>query len=481
MAETQLHNEQTLRQEQTMSARQLQSLSLLHAPIQELRQAVDAILAENPVLEAAPPTAEIPAGDPLSHPDPEEPAADGASGDDDDWMTRMLSDAEGWSGDPAPAEEAADRQDRRDYFFQSLSKEESAQQLWLDELAVAPVSPRIRAIAEMVIGSLDENGYLRTPAADLAMAADADMEEVAQAIRLVQSFDPPGIAASTPAECLRLQLERQGETDPVLYELVDHHLEEIAANRLPALARQLGLSIEELNERIARIRTLNPFPAAGLNSAPPVYVAPEAEIVRGEDGNYHIRPGEEAVRLHIPERYLRMASDKSLSAEDHEYLRAKLESARNLIRALALRDTTIRRIAEVIAERQKGFFDNGIEALKPLTLRDVAQELDLHETTVSRAIAGKYLQTPRGLLPFKYFFSSGVRGDDGERLSSRSVMERIRKLVAAEDPADPLSDDRIAELLNREGCEVARRTVAKYRESLGIPSTRQRRRYGKRA
>ncbi|MBQ4106991.1 MAG: RNA polymerase factor sigma-54 [Lentisphaeria bacterium] len=477
MANTDIRHAQTLRQEQTMSARQLQSLSLLHTPRQELRQVVEQMLAENPVLEITSPPAEIPAGDPLSQPDPDDDDyTNETSGDDDDWVNRVISDADDWHDSPGDLPDI-DRQRGRDYLFQSLSEEESAQQQWLDELAMTEAPPRIRTIAEMVIGSLDENGYLRTPAADLAMAADADMDEVFQAIRLVQSFDPPGIAAATPAECLRLQLERQGETDPVLYELIDHHLETIAANRLPALARQLGLTVDELNTRIDRIRQLNPFPAAGMNHTPPVYVTPEVEIIRDADGNWQLAPGQSDIRLHIPEHYLRMAADKTLSAEDHEYLRAKLESARNLIQALAMRDTTIRRIAAVIAAEQQAFFSTGVEALKPLTLRRVAEQLDLHETTVSRAIANKYLQTPQGLLPFKYFFSSGYHNEDGESLSSRSVMERIRKMIAAEDPADPLSDDRIAELLNRDGCDVARRTVAKYREKLGIPSTRKRRHY----
>ena len=204
-------------------------------------------------------------------------------------------------------------------------------------------------------------------------------------------------------------------------------------------------------------------------------MVPEAEIVQQEDGSYGVIPGERHIRLRIPARYMEMLEDNTLSPEDREYIRQKIDNAREWIRSLEMRESTIRRIAGVIASEQKDFFDNGPEFLRPMTMRQAAVMLDLHETTVSRAVAGKYVQTPRGILEFRYFFSTGYAGADGEAVSSRSIQERIRKLVAGEDPAHPLSDEALSKALAEEGFQVARRTVAKYRDQLHIPGTSLRR------
>ena len=339
--------------------------------------------------------------------------------------------------------------------------------------------PRIREIAESVIGSIDDGGYLRTPRADLAMACDASMEEVDAAVALVQSFDPPGIGAATPAECLRLQLLRRGNADPVLLDLVDHYLEDVSENRLPRVAKALNISLEELQQYLTELRNLSPYPGAVLSPAHAAYIAPEAEIVPDPErkGYFRVLPGERPVRLYIPERYWKMLEDPALSAADRAYIKEKIAAAQELMRALDQRDTTIRRIAGVIAEEQREFFLHGVEFLRPMTLREVGDTLELHEATVSRAIAGKYLQTPKGLLEFRYFFSCGYREDGGNALSSRAVLEKIRKIVQREDPAKPFSDGKIAELLQADGVSIARRTVAKYRESLGIAPASQRKIY----
>ncbi|MBO5762480.1 MAG: RNA polymerase factor sigma-54 [Lentisphaeria bacterium] len=463
MAENFLIQDQTLRQEQTLSARQMQSLTLLHTPILELRETVSTLAAANPVLEMDAPAAEISAGDPLSQTD----FTDRDDGDDAA-LNELYEQSEAWGEGLLLAEPGAGT--GREHFFQSLTEAASLQQILLEELQMCSASPRIREIAESVIGSLDDGGYLRTPRADLAMACDGSMEEVEEAVALVQSFDPPGIGASTPAECLRLQLLRRGNADPVLLEIVDHHLEDVGENRLPRVAKALHISLEDLQRYLAELRTLSPYPGAVLSPAHAAYIAPEAEIIADpeREGYFKVVPGDRPVRLYIPERYWKMLEDPALSAEDRNYVKEKIAAAQELMRALDQRESTIRRIAGVIAEEQREFFLHGVEALRPMTLREVGAMLDLHEATVSRAAAGKYVQTPKGLFEFRYFFSGGYREEDGNAISSRAVLEKIRKIVQGEDPAKPFSDSKIAELLQADGVSIARRTVAKYRESLEI-------------
>lgn len=465
-----LTQKQSLRQEQTISARQLQSLELLHAPILELQEQLAQELAANPVLEVENVAQEITVGDPLgggNEPDP--------VGDEDD-MSALYSAGDEWHDElPLPGEQSFGDAEGREHFFNSLTSEQSMADLLLEELRMADTDPMTAKVAELIIGSLDERGFLQTHPADIAMALDVSMEEVEQALMLVQSFDPPGIGARSLQECLRLQLERRGENDPRLMELIERHLEDLARNRLPQVAREMKISVPELDGLLARLRTLNPSPGSVYAQPDGEFVSPEVTIEREAGGRYVVAPASHLPRLHIPERYFRMLEDQSLSAEDRTYIREKIAAARELIRSLELRNTTIRRIAALIAEGQHDFLENGVEFLKPMTMRQAADKLELHETTVSRAIAGKYVQTPRGIFAFRYFFTGGFVTNEGTAVSSRSVQERIRQLVAEEDSAKPLSDEKISKLLAAEGIELARRTVAKYRDELGIPGTSMRR------
>ena len=472
--ENSLKHLQTQRQEQQLSARQMQSLELLQKPLPALLKELQAELERNPVLEADISGMEILAGDPLSTPDPGD-RGENLSGDDDVPDTND----ESWQDElPVPPELPTGGNDPQDVMFRTLSGEKTLEQQLLDELAVSGASGKLRDLAELVIGSIDHTGYLRTPPADLAMAADASLEEVMEAVKLVQSFEPAGVGAFTPEECLLLQIERRKNTDPRLAELVRSHLDNIARNKLPQIASAMHITMAELQDLLKELRKLSPYPGSVLAPEHAPYVAPEAEIVALENGSYGVVPGERYIRLRIPARYNDMREDTTLSDEDREYIRDKIEIARELIRALEMRGSTICRIAGVIASEQKDFFDNGPESLRPMTMQQVAERLDLHETTISRAVAGKYVQTPRGVLEFRYFFSTGYESSGGEAVSSRSIQERIRKLIADEDPAKPLSDEAIAKLLAEAGFTVARRTVAKYRDLMHIPGASGRRRHG---
>lgn len=465
----------TLRQEQQLSTRQLQSLELLNLPALELEDRLLQELAANPVLEEAPPDGQ----EEIDLTTSSTADSDAPEKEDEATLDEHAADSDEWQDElPVPeGDHETDSGELRDYLLNSIAAAPSLQTQLLDELAVADTDPRTRLLAEQVIGSIDDSGYLRTPAADIAMAADADLTEVERAIRLVQSFDPPGVGCRDLAECLKLQLERTGKLTPLLREILDHHLEDIARNRMPQLAKTLHITPEELSANLAELRKLNPHPGAGFAPTASEFVVPEAEIIRTEDGYAAIPRRGTMPRLFLAERYLKMLENPDLTSEERSYLREKLQQAREFMHALELRQSTILRIAEVLARTQRDFLDHGVEALHPLTMRQVGEELQLHETTISRAVANKYIQTPRGIFPFRYFFSSGFAAENGEELSNRAVMEKIRELVDAEDPAKPLSDDKIASLLKQSGITVARRTVAKYREAINIPASNLRKKH----
>ena len=326
---------------------------------------------------------------------------------------------------------------------------------------------------------LDDSGYLTTPLADLAMSCDADLEELEAALHYVQSLDPAGVGARSLGECLRLQLERSGRLTPLLAAVLDNGLDDVARNRLPALAHRLRVPLDELKAALEELRRLDPAPGRRLTTTTAECIRPEVEIRRGDHGFEAVPLDDRERRLIINPVYRELLDTADLAAADRSYLREKLQRAREFIQALEQRRSTILRLAEVIASEQGPFMEHGVEALRPMTMKQAAARLGVHETTVSRAAAEKYILTPQGIFPFKFFFSGKVAaaGTDAGELSNRAVMERIRELIAAEDPKHPLSDEKIAAALTAGGVAIARRTVAKYRESMKIPPTNLRRRH----
>ena len=461
----------TLRQEQQLSARQLQSLELLNLPALELEERLTQELAANPLLEAEVQSepVELPA-------QPEAPEKE-----DESTLDERAVENEEWADElpmPPGTGEAGFTNEENDFMLNSLSDAPTLQEQLFSELATCDATPEVRRLAEEIIGSIDDTGYFRSTPADLAMSENAELADAEAALKLVQSFDPPGVGCRDLAECLKLQLERSGELTPLYREILDHHLEEIARNHLPQLARTLRISLEELNRCLARLRRLNPYPGSALAPEHADFVMPEVSIVRGADGEYEVAPRRNGMpRLFLAERYLKLLETPDLPAADKAYLRDKLQQARELMRALDLRQSTIVRIAGVIVATQRDFLDNGVAALKPLTMKQAGEMLELHETTVSRAVANKYVETPQGIFPFKFFFTAGFTGEDGTAVSNRAVMEKIKELIDKENPAKPLSDEQLAQMLKAGGLAVARRTVAKYREGMNIPSSSLRRKH----
>ena len=491
-----------LRQEQILAPQQIQSLEILMAPMMELEERIAQEMEANPILELEAPTPDepheseesfeehdlsddIPSGEikeALGRLDAfEEHEHNNRAEGSDEELTQLIQLAENWQNaiplinQRGGTEEEDD--ERRQRLFDSIVEEPSLQEQLLEQIRLAEKDGEITKVAEMIIGSIDESGYLRSNLADLATAAEVDLHEAEAALALVQSFDPPGIGARDLRECLLLQLERQGRGKSKLARLVRNHLEEIARNKLPQVAKRMEMSLDELNKLVEELKTLNPHPGAAMAPNNPIYVIPEVFVERVGD-EFRIVPNDDSVpHLRISNLYLKLLEDPKVPDETKSYIKSKLSSGKMLIKSLEQRQSTIRRIAEVLVSTQYDFLDKGVEYLKPLTMQQVADKLDLHETTISRAIANKYIQTPIGLFEFKYFFTGGYQSSGGEEISSRSVKEMIRDIIAHEEPDNPISDSKIGEMLKERGLDVARRTVAKYREELGIQSSHLRKAY----
>ena len=465
-------------QTQTLAPQQLASLSLLSLPVMELETRIAEEMSRNPVLEfdESEPEPADPDDFPVDDSFGEENSigngelADSNREDYEEYLDRMLD-----SGEPDTDSDAAEK--KRQFMFDSIAAETSLQEAMLEQLRFADVSPAVRSCAEYVIGSLDENGWFRGTLPDAAQAAGSSLQEAEQALTLVQSFDPPGIAARDLKECLLLQAARSSGNSPALETLIRDHLDELAHNKLPQIASEMELSIGELNRLIAELRKFTPHPGKVLDRSSEPYIVPEVTVVPDGDDFKLIENEPPYGRLSISKNYQKMLENPMLAAGDKAYLRSKIDSGKALLHSLEQRKTTIRRIAELIVNAQYDFMKYGPRALKPMTMRQAADKLGLHETTVSRAVSGKYMLTPVGLFEFKYFFSGGFQSEEGEEVSALAIKNMIRDLVNAEDPAHPLSDSKLSNLLAEKGFEVARRTIAKYREELGISSSQLRKVY----
>ncbi len=477
---------QSLEQTHILSPQHLQALKALQAPVLELSGSFADILAENPLITTADDDAdgedELPAQDdiPVQDDVPVE-SLDENRLDYDEELARILEDDDDWAsvrqedGEDAPDSEA---EKRREYMFNSVVQEVSLQENLMEQLSTEDCTPEVRRAAEEVIGNIDDDGFFRSVPAEIAQAVPCTLETAEAALRLVQTFDPPGIGASSLPECLLIQLDRAGKKTDRMTEFVTRHLDDLEHNRLPKIAKEMGVTVPEVKEMAEELRrTCDPRPAASLVQSRTEYCPVEVTIERSGD-EFKVRPNREyEPRFLIPNRYLKMLDDPLTDQETRDYILKNLKSLMEIRKALADRESTIVRIARVIADQQYDFFDKGPECLRPMTMRDVADRLGIHETTVSRAIANKYMSTPAGTFKFRDFFTGGYQNTDGEDVSSSAVKEYIREAVKNENPAHPLSDQKIAEDLKKKGLDVARRTVAKYREELGIPSSQGRKQY----
>ncbi|MDR3175846.1 MAG: RNA polymerase factor sigma-54 [Desulfovibrio sp.] len=330
-------------------------------------------------------------------------------------------------------------------------------------------------IGEAIIGNLSSSGYLQASIQDLAALAGATVEKTEKVLAAVQRFDPVGVAARTPQECLLIQLENlHYDRDPVLVSLVTEHLEDLEAKRYKTILRKFKLTLEDLKEYLDIIQGLDPMPGASFGGSEPTYISPDVYVYRMDDDFIIVLNEDGLPRLQLSSLY--PDSIKTASIADREYYQEKKHAAEWLIKSLFQRQRTLYKVMESIVRFQKDFFLNGISCLKPLILKDIADDINMHESTISRITSNKYAATPYGTFELKFFFNSSLSLDDGTEVGSESVKSLIKRYIAAEDPKAPMSDEYIGELLKEElKVSIARRTVAKYRTALGIPSSSKRR------
>ncbi len=338
------------------------------------------------------------------------------------------------------------------------------------------------AIAEFLVGSIDDSGWLATSIEDVAEAIGRSIEDVEKVLLVVQALEPAGVGARSLRECLLIQLEARAEKDTLPWRIIHDHFDHLVNRRFPEISRQLKCTAEEVQAAADVIATLNPRPGLLVSSEEPRYVTPDLLVDRVDEEYIVVLNDRHLPRLRISTAYEGVLRDKKKSemnsdeTKTREYIQGKLNSARWLIQTIEQRRKTMIKVMSCIIREQRDFFDKGIAFLRPLTLQQVARQIDMHESTVSRVCSGKYVQTPRGVFELKFFFSSGLETDAGEDVSARAAKNTIKTLIDEEDKRNPLSDDAIAKKLHENGLRIARRTVAKYREQLNVLPARFRRR-----
>jgi RNA polymerase sigma-54 factor len=482
-----------LRQSQSlvMTPQLQQAIKLLQLSNMELAAYVEAELEQNPLLErdetgtdAAPAEAAEAASETVE-PGGAEPSADPAGAEaaaaveSENWAEGEFDD-DGERVDPSPwklgnGRSDFDGDDRS--VAETVSREKSLREHLTEQLNVDIANPGDRVIALQLVDLLDERGYLSGSIDDVAALLGCPRERVEAVLAQVQRFDPPGIFARDLAECLALQLAERDRLDPAMRALLDN-LPLLAKRDVAALKRICGVDDEDLAEMVAEIKALNPRPASQFDHEMAQPITPDILMRPQQGGGWIVELNADTLpRVLVNQRYYTKVNRDGLSKNDREYLAERFQAANWLVKSLHQRATTILRVASEIVRQQEAFFRHGVSQLRPLILRDIAAAIEMHESTVSRVTTNKYMATPRGLYELKYFFTSAIASSaGGEAHSAEAVRFRIKALIDAETPQEILSDDRIVEILKRQGVDIARRTVAKYREAMRIPSSVQRKR-----
>lgn len=359
-------------------------------------------------------------------------------------------------------------------FEQFLTRSESLMEHLEFQINLLQISEILEEAAICIVGNLDENGRLNATNEEIGDMCGCSSELVEKARQIVMRLDPVGCGARDVNECLVIQLEQCGEGESLAVELVKNHLTDLQAHRLPHLAKETGLEINVLREEIEKIKQLEPYPGRRYSSEEPVFVAPEVYIEKIDEDYIIYFTDDGSPRLRISHTYQKMLDQNGTSKETKDFIKDKVRSAVDLLRNIEHRRQTIYRVVECIVKRQTDFLDKGVSHIKPMMLKDVAEDIGMHLSTISRVVNRKYAHTPQGVIELRRFFSEGMLNEDGEEVSTRIVKLRIKKLIEEEDSRKPITDDDIAKILSKEGIKLSRRTVAKYRDQLQIPGSRER-------
>lgn len=431
-----------------------QAIKLLQLSKLELVEAIELEMKENPILEIR---------DEEVRPEPEE------TQDDKKEMQELL-DRYSPSEDYFPGEEkeAPDYENmvRKTYNLRDHLR-------W--QIGLSDFDPRERVVAEWIIENIDDNGYLVCSLDEIARDSGFSLEALEPVLRKVQKLDPAGAGARDLKECILIQYELSGQKDPVFYTVVSSHFDLIQRNNLKGIAKATGFSIKKIKEILERIKSFDPKPGRNFSDEFISYIVPDVYVAKGEEGYEIALNNDDIPELRMSRYYLGLATDRKVSGETKRYIKNKMKQAEWFIKSIQQRQRTLFLVAESIVNFQMEFFDKGLRSLKPLILKDVAQDVGVHESTVSRITTSKYMSTPHGVYEMKFFFPTSINTGDGDSLSTNVVMDLIAELVKKEDKKKPLTDDEIARTLKSlHDINIARRTVAKYREILNIRSSRER-------
>ena len=476
-----------LKQELKINPRLYQAMDLLYMPLLDLQQHLKQELLNNPFLEMVEPEEE----EEEEGADAEEAPAqeeEKAPNDEIDWEGILL--------DGFDAGGRREEHEEKEYYEPVTVDTRDLSDHLRDQIALLDLDPRQMLLAEEFIGNINEDGYLACPVEDIRLSindvvlkaaeeADRDPDEVpvytedeaARMLETVQGLDPAGVGARDLRECLMLQLRDAGLEQSVPFRLVRDCFDELINHRWSEISKRFGISPSDVQKAADEIAKLDPKPGLVYSDASDNYIIPDL-VVEKIDGKYHVFLNDANLpRLKLSRAYQEIARDKKkFDGENKEFISNKLNSANWMIQAIEQRRQTMLKVMNYIVERQRDFFEKGVQYLKPLTLREVAEVISMHESTVSRVTNEKFVQTPRGVLPLKFFFSSGLSTTGGEDVSARGIKDQIQKLVENEDPKHPLTDQAIVNILKESGVQIARRTVAKYRDQLGVLSARMRKR-----
>jgi RNA polymerase sigma-54 factor len=452
----------SLKQEQTINPRLYQAMDLLYMPLLDLQQYLKQELVVNPFLEM------VENQDVLDNEPNEE--AEPTDEEEIDWEKILLDGFDdGYRSNPQEVFEFHEKVPVTSItLYDHLLRE-----LYLQKFTI-----REQEIGEEIVGNINEDGYLTCDVPEIAKSVSASEEEVEAVLKVIQDFEPTGVGARNLQECMLLQLKEQEGTESPAYMIVRDFFEQLSQHKWNEIAQQTGMTVKEVQDQSDRIAALEPKPGRIFSSVEDQYVIPDI-IVEKKDGDYVIYLNDGNLpRLKRSSSYYEVARDKkSFKGETKKFILDKMSSANWLIQAIEQRRQTMLKVMGYIVDRQREFFDKGISYLKPLTLREVAETIDMHESTVSRVTNQKYCQTPRGVFKLKYFFSSGIETYDGEEISARGIKAKISRMIEEEDPSKPYTDQAIVNYLKKEGIKIARRTVAKYRDQMGILSARMRKRF----
>jgi RNA polymerase sigma-54 factor len=481
---------QRLTQSLVLAPQLQQSLALLQAPTLELKALVEQELQQNPVLEEAP-EAEMEmderdredetiaqAADPTEPPADLtfDPATEKSSNEPvDDFQAefeRLVQLDQEWRDHFAqtnvPNRISSEDEEKRQFMFDSLVAGTSLQEMLLEQVRESGLPEADWPVAEMIIGNIDDYGYLKASAEELATGTGLPLEKILEVLKAVQAFDPVGVGARDLRECMLLQLDRSKQQDTLEYRIVRDFMEALGKRRIPEIAKGTGVEVDEVQDALENIARLEPRPGRAFLPDNDQYVLPEVFVARSGNDFSVTTNNEHIPHLRISNTYKDLMSQGENAGEVRNYIREKIRAGKFLIKSLHQRQQTIMNIAKEIVKRQREFMEKGVAFLKPLTMVQVAEVVGVHETTVSRAVSGKYIDTPQGIFEMKYFFTAGIQTASGDGLSNTSVKDMISEIFKKEDTGKPLSDQEVVKMLKEKGIVIARRTVAKYRTELNI-------------